>query len=182
MLRVSLFFAFTLTMFVIPTQTAEAGWDEWHAFWNRAHLDKLRNNCWPQPFIKADRRTVCQTLSVQLAKGWQRQNTLSAVYFDQDTHALNEAGRRKLASILTNSPPAFNTVYVVRSYQPGAQERRMASVQETSVQLFEFEPNVVTVNRTPHTWPADYIDKVNRAIEDTIPSPRLPERTSTTSN
>ena len=101
MLRVSHYIAFTLSLF-LPASTANAGWAEWHAFWNRAHLDKMRNECWPQPFQRADRQTVCQHLSVQMAKGWQRQNTLSEVYFEQDTQVLNEAGRRKLAAIVTN--------------------------------------------------------------------------------
>ena len=117
---------------------------------------------------------------MQLAKGWQRQNTLSAVYFDQDTQALNEAGRRKLASIVTSSPAEYKTVYVVRSYQPGAQERRVQSIQEASMDMFEFETPVQTVNREPRTWPADYIDAVNRAIESSMPEPRLPERQATT--
>ena len=140
----------------------------------------MRNECWPQPFQRADRQTVCQHLSVQMAKGWQRQNTLSEVYFEQDTQVLNEAGRRKLAAIVTNSPAQYNTIYVVRSLNPEATERRIASIQDTSGELFSFQPNVQTVNRKPHTWSAEYIDAVNRASEASIPSPRLPSFTSTT--
>ena len=180
MLRVSLLIALTFSLFA-TTQTANAGWNEWHAFWNRAHVDKLRNQCWPQPFQKADREVVCRTLSIQLAKGWQRQNTLSHVYFDQDTHILNVAGRRKLASIMSSAPySAINTIYVVRSLNPEAQERRITSIHEASLQMFNTQPNVVSVAREPHTWSAEYIDAVNRGIADSMPTPRLPEFTSTT--
>lgn len=179
MLRVSLLIAITFSLFV--TSQANAGWTEWHAFWNRAHVDKLRNGCWPQPFQKADREVVCRTLSIQLAKGWQRQNTLSHVYFDQDSHELNVAGRRKLATIMTGAPySAINTLYVVRSLNPEAQERRLASIHEASLQMFNAQPNVVSVAREPHTWSAEYIDAVHRGIVDSIPTPRLPEFTSTT--
>lgn len=180
MLRVSLFFAFILMM-LMPTQPANAGWAEWHSFWNRAHKDKLRNNSWPAPFQKADRATVCQTLSVQLANGWKRQNTLSGVYFDQDTHALNEAGRRKLYSIVTSAPEAFNTIYVVQSMNPAAQERRVASIKQTSSELFAgMTPDVMPVRISPPSWSADYIDNITRQVEATIPSPRLPAFQSTT--
>lgn len=181
MLKVSLLFVLTFSLFA-TTQTANAGWNEWHAFWNRAHVDKLRTSCWPQPFQKADREVVCRTLSIQLAKGWQRQNTLSHVYFDQDTHELNVAGRRKLAAIMSGTPySANNTIYVVRSLNPEAQERRVTSIHEASLQIFNTQPNVVSTAIEPRTWSAEYIDAVNRAIEESLPTPRLPEFTSSTS-
>lgn len=181
MLRVSLFIAFTFLL-LMPTQPANAGWAEWHSFWNRAHTDKLRSNCWPQPFQQADRATVCQTLSVQLANGWRRQNTLSEVYFDQDTHALNEAGRRKLYSIVTSSPESFNTIYVVQSMNPEAQQRRVASIQQNSSQLFGNQPTpeIVPVKISPRSWSASYIENISRQVESTIPAPRLPSFQDTT--
>ncbi len=113
MLRVSLIV--TLGLFVlVPTTSAEADWrGGWHALTGRIHLDWHRNNCWPQPFREMDRRTVCTVLATQIGTGWKRQNTLSDVYFDVDTQLLNEAGRRKVWSILALTPELYRTVYVV---------------------------------------------------------------------
>ena len=179
MLRVSLFTIFGfLFLSAAPLQA------DWHSFWNRAHLDKQRNNCWPKPFQKADRLAVCQTLSVQLANGWKRQNTLSSVYFDSETHALNEAGRRKLYSILVSTPETYRTVYVVQTMNPEAQERRVSSINTTAAQLFEGQgaPQVLPVRITPRSWSADYIDSISRKVESTLPAPRLPSFEDTTGN
>ena len=49
---------------------------------------------------------------------------------------LNEAGRRKLYQIVTASPPAYRTVYVVRSMNPDAHERRLSSIKQAYTDLF----------------------------------------------
>lgn len=177
MLRVSLISIFGfMFLSAAPLQA------DWHSFWNRAHVDQLRNNCWPKPFQKADRLTVCQTLSVQLANGWKRQNTLSDVYFDSETHALNEAGRRKLYSIIVSTPESYRTVYVVQSMNPEAQQRRIASIGTTATELFADQPmpQVLPVRIAPRSWSADYIDAISRKVDSTMPSPRLPSFQDTT--
>lgn len=178
MLRVSLFIVFSFLM-TVPAMPVHA---DWHSFWDRFHKDHQRNECWPMPFQKTDRLAVCQVLSTQLANGWVRQNTLSNVYFDQDTHALNEAGRRKLYSIVTTSPEHYRTIYVVQPMNPEAQQRRFESVAEAHTQLFGDlnEPEVVPVRIAPRSWSADYIDNISRKIDSSIPSPRLPSFEDTT--
>ena len=42
-------------------------------------------------------------------------------------------------------------------------------------------PEIVTVKIAPRAWSADYIDAINRKTESTLPNPRLPEFTDTTS-
>ena len=176
MLRASLLTVFGILLFV-PVDTANAGWrDEWDAFWHRTHVDQMRNNCWPKPFQAADRAAVCETLSIQLANGWKRQNTLSDVYFDPSTQVLNEAGRRKVYTILSNSPPNFRTIYVVQSTNPEAQQRRVTSIAQATQDLFHgsVTPAVVPVRITPRSWSAEYINAIARQAQATIPAPRLP--------
>lgn len=182
MLRVSPFLLLGIFL-VVPSTTAQAGdMSGWHSFWQRSHVDTLRNKCWPTPFQEADRLTVCQTLSTQLAKGWKRQNTLSEVYFNSETQELNESGRRKLYAIMSNSPSEFRTVYVVQSMNPEAQQRRVESIQMASQQLFSDMPvpRVEGVRIAPRSWSAEYIDEIGRRVNSTIPDPRLPTFTDTT--
>ena len=178
MLRVSLFLLLG-SLFMLPAAPAKA---DWHSFWNRSHIDTLRNNCWPMPFQKADRHSVCQTLTVQLAKGWKRQNTLSAVYFDQDTQELNEAGRRKLFAIIQAAPEAYRTIYLVRSMDTRATEARIASLRKASNQLLagESTPEIVTVGVPPRSWSAEYINNITTQEASSIPAPRLPTFQDTT--
>lgn len=178
MLRVSLFLLLGF-LFVVPAAPAKA---DWHSFWQRSHKDRLRNNCWPMPFQKADRNSVCQTLTAQLAKGWKRQNTLSAVYFNSDTQELNEAGRRKLFAIVQASPEEYRTIYVVRSMDREATEARLASIQTASSQLFEGQatPEVVSVGIAPRSWSAAYINNITTKEAASIPQPRLPDFEDTT--
>lgn len=178
MLRVSLFLLLGF-LFLVPAAPAKA---DWHSFWERSHKDRLRNNCWPMPFQKADRNSVCQTLTAQLAKGWKRQNTLSAVYFDSETQELNEAGRRKLYAIVQSAPEEYRTIYVVRSMDPEATDVRLASIQTASTQLFAGQPTpeVVPVGIAPRSWSAAYINNITTKEAASIPQPRLPDFEDTT--
>ena len=185
MLRVSLIV--TLGLFVLaPTTSADAGWRErWQTFTDRMHLDWHRNNCWPQPFREIDRRTVCTVLATQIGTGWKRQNTLSDVYFDMDSQLLNEAGRRKIWSILASTPEPYRAIYVVQATSKEAQDRRMTSVQQAATETNAVlesgsMPQVVSVKIPPRSWPADYIDAIERKAQAAIPIPVLPEFIDTT--
>ncbi len=185
MLRVSLIV--TLGLFVLaPTTSVEAGWrDKWQACAERTKLDWHRNNCWPQPFREIDRRTVCTVMATQIGTGWKRQNTLSDVYFDIETQLLNEAGRRKVWSIVASTPEPYRAIYVVQATSKEAQDRRMSSVErvaaETNVALDGGSTlQVVSVKIPPRSWPADYIDAIGRKAQAAIPIPVLPNFIDTT--
>ena len=163
---------------MVPAGSASA---DWHSFWERVKIDTHRNNCWPMPFQKADRQAVCQTLSIQLANGWRRQNSLSDYYFDDETQVLNVSGRRKLYSILATTPPQHRTIYVVESINKEAHERRLASIESVAQEMFGgTSPEIVPVSIEPRSWPADYIDRINRGMQSSIPTPRLPAFQTTT--
>lgn len=153
--------------------SAQAGW---HEFWDRVHLDFHRNNSWPQPFSSVDRRATCAPFNAMVASGWRRQNTLGLHYFDRETQALNEAGKRRLHWIMSNSPEQHRTVYVAESHVQDQSERRIDSVQTALAQQLPGQslPAVIPVQLEPRGWPAEYIDTITRKSTQTIPEPRLP--------
>lgn len=172
-------------VFLLPTQAAEAAdWTKWHAFWHNAHVDRMRNNSWPQPFQAMDREAVCNTLSIQLANGWRRQNTLAEIYFNRETHALNEAGRRRLFNILSAAPQQYQTIYVVQAMNQEEQDRREESIRVNVEELFagNIDPQVQSVKLEPRSWSADYIDAINVQRRNTMMPPQLPSFQSTTGN
>jgi hypothetical protein len=153
--------------------TAHAGW---HEFWDRVHLDFHRNNCWDEPFTSIDRRAARAPFAAMVNKGWQAQNTLGQSYFHPETQVLNEAGERALHRIVTNSPEQFRTVYVAGSFEPLVVEKRIDSVQQALVRMMPDQalPAVIPAKGEPRAWPAEYIDTIDRKMNASIPSPRLP--------
>ena len=45
-----------LGLTIQATSTAQAG--GWSDFWDRFYIDTHRNNCWPEPFVRADRQAA----------------------------------------------------------------------------------------------------------------------------
>jgi len=129
--------------------SAEAGW---HEFWDRVHLDFHRNNSWPQPFSSVDRRATCAPFNAMVASGWRRQNTLGLHYFDRETQALNEAGKRRLHWIMSNSPEQHRTVYVAESHVQDQSERRIDSVQTALAQQLPGQSLPAVINKYYHLW------------------------------
>jgi hypothetical protein len=168
--RVSLL---AISLGVASVGSAHAGW---HEFWDRVHLDFHRNNCWSEPFSSIDRRAACVPFATMVQNGWRSQNTLGHHYFNPESNTLNDAGERKLHLILTTSPEQFRTVYVTQSHEAHVSEKRVDSVQQALARLLPNEtlPAVVPVQVEPRTWPAEYIDTIDRKVHSTIPSPRLP--------
>jgi hypothetical protein len=150
------------------------GWFEKH--WNGFKRDYQRNNAWPEAFIPVDRARVRQPFAQCIANGYRAQNTLSDYYFDDETGALTEAGKEKLLTILTEMPPQYRTIFVVRSTNPEITAARITSVQQVADRLVT-PGEVAQLSETsirPRTAPAYYIDAIDRAYRETIPAPRLP--------
>ncbi len=68
-----------------------SGWPELH---QEMHVDRLRNNAWPQPFRGIDAAAVVSPFEIQKANGWRQFNTIGATFFDEKC-ALNRCGRRE---------------------------------------------------------------------------------------
>jgi hypothetical protein len=150
-------------------------------FWARVKLDFLRMNCWPEPFVQADRELVIAPLIAMTNSGWQLQNTLSHHFFDSETNRLTRAGQLKLHWILTQTPAHRRTVYVLRTPDPTNTEARLAAVQEQMQQLVADgpRPEVLVSDEAPAFGAGDYFDNVDRQLKASVPVPRLPPRVGT---
>ncbi|MCA9120495.1 MAG: hypothetical protein H6822_14310 [Planctomycetaceae bacterium] len=164
---------------VVNASVAQAGWDE---FWARVHLDFHRMNCWPEPFLHADKDLVRQPMLAMTDSGWRMQNTLSDHLFDVETHSLTQAGALKVRWIVTQAPPHRRTVFVLRGATPDATLSRVEAVQEAITQLVPqgARPEVLLTDVIPVGGSGDYFDAVDRALKDSIPPPRLPEASGPT--
>lgn len=143
--------------------------------WNGFCAAVKRNNAWPEPFIPADRYAARAPFAVCVANGWRVQNTLTDYHFNDDTGTLNEAGELKLKTIVTQTPLAYRTVFVLRADDAAETASRIASVQQTLArQCTETDVPVVDTNVAPRGSPAYYIVDVDRSFRDSAPAPRLP--------
>ena len=157
---------------------------DWNSFWTGVERDRVRNNCWPEPFISIDRQAARAPISMMVAKGWQRQNLLGEHHFDKDKQALSQAGQIKLHWILTQAPVEQRTVFVERAHTEEDTTTRIDVVQQAATKLVAKGtlPQVVVSTMMSRGWPADYVDSINRKYGETTPPPRLPAYQSTTGN
>lgn len=157
------------------TPAAHADWEEWKIFWHNSKTDYYRVKAWPAPFNFVDRDQVHAPLAAMTAKGWQRQNTIGRFYFNSQTQELTEAGQLKLHAILTQNPPEFRTVFVVRSQQPEESERRIQRVQQFAQKVAGPGVEVVPTATEPHGWSAEYINAIDNKMLQSLPNPVLPQ-------
>lgn len=172
MQRTMLILAIAITL--AGASVSEAGWME---FWQRVHLDWHRNNCWPEPFLHADRELVRTPLIAMTDRGWQVQNTLSDHLFDLEDQSLTQAGALRLRWIATQAPPHRRSVFVLRGPTPEATLARVDAVQEFISRLLPDgqRPDVLLTDRIPVGGSGEYFDAVNSQLQESIPPPRLPE-------
>lgn len=155
--------------------TAHAG--DWCSdIWNSMSRDFERNNVWPEPFVHYDRRAVYEPFALMVQKGWARQNTLGAHYFEPGTTNLTEAGALRVQWIMTQAPPEFRTVYVELGATAVESEGRLLSVRSIAQRFVpEGMPVQVMATATPVPgWSAEEINSTRIMFRDTAPPPRLP--------
>lgn len=149
-----------------------AGWPEYkHA----SHVDKLRNNAWPQPFRTLDATSVASPFEVMRSNGWREFNTLAGTFFDE-SHHLTDAGMLKLQQVLQTAPTSRKSVFIVRGESPEQTSARLESVEiaiSGMIPSGELPPIYVT-DIIPSTSSGVYQTMVNRALVKTTPTPRLP--------
>lgn len=155
------------------SHSAQAGWYE---FWHRVHLDWKRNNAWPEPFVRADRRAYFEPFNIMTSKGWLRQNTVGHHHFHRDTNQLTEAGELKVRWILSTVPQEHKIIVVVRGNSPEATAIRQDSVQQLATRLLPEGalPEVRLTGIEPRGWPARDIDAIGRKQQAAMPAPILP--------
>ena len=161
---------------------ANAANADWRQFWHRFHVDALRMNCWPEPFVHADRETVRTPLIAMTAAGWRTQNTLSDHLFDANSQFLTQAGKLKVHWIVSQAPEHRRTVFVLRGEDERLTQIRLDSVRQAMDRTTSDgpKPEVFVTNIVPAGGSGAYFDEVDRQLKASVPPPRLPDRESTT--
>jgi len=151
---------------------AQAGW---HEFWHRTKVDFHRNNAWPEPFQQADRAVTREPFAIMANNGWRMQNTIGTYLFDDNQH-LNRAGEIKLRWILTQAPVHRRAVFVMQADTPEETAARVESVQLAISRMMPSGPlpPVMITDTEPEGGSGEYYDAINRALQSSLPSPRLP--------
>ena len=159
---------------VLLSTPANAGW-RWKNFWSDVEVGFYRNNVWPEPFASADRALTRAPMEIQKNNGWRMQNTISDQLFDEESDALNEAGRLRVFWIVTQSPIHRRTVFVLRGKTPDVTSIRVDSVQKAVAKSLPEGgmPDVVVTSVIPHFGSGVYYDNINRPYQQSVPSPRL---------
>ncbi len=173
MRKALLFFAIMGMAFQCADSANAGGWSD---FWDRFHVDTHRNNCWPEPFVRADRQAARAPFAVMTHNGWRQQNTLSDDLFHQETHQLTHAGVIRIRWIVTQNPPTRRVVYVLQGPSKDSTEQRIDAVQQTIARVLPTGdlPPVVLTTKVPLSGSGDYFDQIDRQLRQSIPVPRLP--------
>ena len=92
------------SLLMLSAGTANAGWNE---FCNRFCTDFRRMNCWPEPFISADRTVTKLPFMVIADAGWEVQRTYieRPSFQSGKTQQLTTAGQIKVKGIATKAQP-----------------------------------------------------------------------------
>jgi hypothetical protein len=145
-------------------------------WWQRWKRDYHRNQCWPEPFIAGDRAAVIEPFNLMAANAWQRQLLLSDYHFVQGTTELNDAGKHKLAWIISKAPAQRRAVYVERLLSDKMTAERMIAVRRAmAVVAPDYAPlPVYGSNLSPGEWSGESAVATQKGADTTLPAPRLP--------
>jgi hypothetical protein len=142
---------------------------------NSVACDVKRRQCWPEPFVHADRAAVRAPFCVMVSNGWRRQNLLGEFHFEPSTGQLTEAGRVKVRWILTVCPEQHRMVYVHTADKEEETSARIAAVQQWAAQIApQSMPQVMPTSIPDDGWPADQVDLIGRKFLASTPVPQLP--------
>ena len=147
-----------------------------HDFSRSVVRDFKRNNCYPKPFERPDRVAVRAPFNISVHNGWERQNMLADHHFDETHQGLNEVGKLKIRWILQEAPPHHRTVYVHRAGSPDKTTQRIEAVRQLALAILPAGqvPRVEETSIGMAGWPADRVDALQRAYQDSAPAPQLP--------
>ena len=166
--------AFVVVVVGACQQEARAG-ERFDQFVHELHLGYLRNSCWPKPFIYPDRKAVFAPMDVMANNGWRRNNLLGAHHFDAETASLNEAGKLRVAWILTQAPMHRRTVFVERSLNSVETGRRIEAAQQFAATVApEGTIQVVDTHIISEGRSAVDVDTTNVRFRESAPAPILP--------
>ncbi len=149
-------------------------------FFSSMARDTKRRNCWPEPFVHADRAAARQVWATQVSAGWERQNLLSEFYFLSGGNELTEAGRMRVQWIMNEVPEPHRQIYVHRGNTPQETALRMLAVQRFVAQSpYAVNVPVIESTRTDDGSPAAGIDALSKKAANSALDPKLLGTSST---
>lgn len=175
----SILIALTFFGICFAASDESRGGDAIKRWWSRWKYEFHMNKIWPDPFVLPDRAVTRAPFDVMVAKGWKEQNTLCEEHFEPGEAKLSETGKLKVADILINTPSAYRTIFVEKSWHGVSTADRMAAVQNyVNDNMPEFAPVAVaeTIRKSPGIS-AEYTNQVLEQWQATQPPPRLPAAT-----
>ena len=142
-----------------------------HDFYRSVKRDFKRNNCWPEPFLAADRVATRAPFHVMVRNGWQRQNMIGDYHFDESGRQLNTAGELKINWVLTEAPRHHRTVYVHRAESKKETDIRIAAVRAYAQSILP-EGKLLAIEETTvgmDGWSAERVSAIIRQFQEMEP-------------
>jgi hypothetical protein len=167
---------------VVPSTASADNWiaNQWSGF--RAQWKANRD--WPEQYVDHDRAAARAPFAAMVANGWRSQNTVSDYHFDDSTGELNDTGKLKVRAILTNAPPQYRSLYVLRANHPDRTDARVRSVQEHAQMLMQGDvpPPVMVTTTEPIGASGEYVTGVRERDTAAAMPPVLPTVQRATAN
>jgi len=145
-------------------------------FMHSVARDTKRRNCWPKPFVAADRQAARSPFAAMVSNGWRSQNMVGEHHFIENTGRLTEAGKLKIEWVLKQAPEQHRTLYVFRGRTMEETAARVESVQQFAVAVVPNGdlPQILESSVPALGWPASDLDIVARKFRESTPVPRMP--------
>ena len=156
---------------VVP---ARANWFD--KFMYSVVRDTKRRNCWPKPFVYADRQAARAPFAAMITNGWRSQNMIGDHHFIETTGQLTDAGKLKVRWILTQAPEQHRTIYVFRANNAEETAVRVDSIRQYAAGIMPEGdlPPIVESSIPALGWPASRVDALGRSFQSSAPAPRIP--------
>lgn len=166
-------FTCSLALISVASSNALAGWPELH---HEMHVDRLRNNAWPQPFRGIDAAAVSTPFEIQKSNGWRQFNTIGSAFFD-DSCALTDAGLQKIAVTLNKTPSNRRILFVHKGVSPEETASRVEAVQIAVSQLIPVGPlpEILVTDQDNLSVSGETQTLLNRGLNKSMPAPVLPK-------
>ena len=145
-------------------------------FFRSVAVDTKRNNCWPEPFVAADRHDARAPFALMVHNGWRRQNMIGDHHFIDEATELTQAGQLKVRWILTEAPQQHRIIYVHRAKDVETTAMRLDGVQQLATKLVPEGPlpQVFVTDIPAEGSPASRVDAIGQRFNNAIPDPTLP--------
>ncbi|QEG22510.1 hypothetical protein [Mariniblastus fucicola] len=133
-----------------------------------------RNAAWPKPFACASRQVYHNIWRPMYDAGYEDQNILTGVHFDQDGE-LTRYGKNQISGMMMNMPEARRTIYVQETADSAETNSRVAKVQDVIQTWYSQRGGMVRVSsRTAVTMSGVRAVDITDKATSSAPAPVIP--------